>query len=148
MKKNIKKIYLQAIVAVFVYVGLGHVILISSALSQNMIRSYGVPLAYGILGGISFLYIFSHEDFFKFAKVIEKREQKHEKELLRLLKHHGKIWTTMTVGSIGGPIFGALTTRLLLATSKYKYLVVTFSTALWSIMITSLYRGVVLPFLS
>ena len=52
-------------------------------------------------------------------KEVEKEEKGKERIFLSRYLHHGKIAATLIIAAIGGPIFAALTIRLIL--SKYKY---------------------------
>ena len=76
--------------------------------------------------------------FFHFIKEVERQEDKKERGYLNKFKHHGKILATLIIATIGGPIFSALTIRLLLPKYKYPYLLLfignIFST-LFSVMI-------------
>lgn len=77
---------------------------------------------FGTVFSFIFLYIFSHEKFFPFAREIEKKEEEKEKSYLKKYIKHGKMIATFIIGVIGGPIFLSLTTRLLLNGFKFRYL--------------------------
>jgi len=92
--------------------------------SGNIINSFIQLYLFGIFFACLFLYIFSHDKFFSFAKEIEKKESKKEKKYLNKYLHHGKILGTLIIGAIGGPVFSSLTARILLNNYWYKYLIV------------------------
>ena len=127
-KSKKKKIYWQVLFVLAIYFGLSNIVFIRFSLLENPIISYGVPMIVGAVSGVIFLYIFNHEDFFSFARELEKRELKTEKKWLKHFVHLGKLSTTVAVGTVGGPIFVALTIRLLLNTSRYRYV--------WAILIS------------
>lgn len=120
-KSRKKKIYWQALAVLAVYFAFSNTVFVHFAFLDNRVISYGVPMVVGAVAGVIFLYIFSHEDFFSFAKDLEKREMKAEKKWLKHFVHFGKLSTTFAVGTVGGPILAALTIRLLLSASRYRY---------------------------
>ena len=124
-KINFKhRIYLHAAIALAIYYTFSRIIFIGSLVSPSLLVNFAGPAIYGATASVIFLYIFSHEQFFAFAKVIEKKEKKAEDKWLKKFEHHGSAVTTALVGTIGGPIFGALTARFLLAdhSNAYKYI--------------------------
>lgn len=92
--------------------------------SKNTAFAFLQIYLFGIFFACLFLYIFSHESFFTFAKEIEKEEEKKEKKYLKKFIHHGKVFATLLIGVIGGPVFSSLTARLLINSQWYKYLIV------------------------
>lgn len=92
--------------------------------SGNIVNSFIQLYLFGIFFACLFLYLFSHDKFFSFAKEIEKKESKKEKKYLDKYLHHGKILGTLIIGAIGGPVFSSLTARILLNNYWYKYLIV------------------------
>jgi hypothetical protein len=134
-------IYLKAASALAAYFIVGNIILIKAILSDNILLSYGAPFVYGVMASILFLFIFSHEDFFKFAKEIEKKEERAEKRWLKIFSQTGKVVSTIGIGTIGGPILSALTARLLLNRKPYKYLLVALISIPSTILYVSVYLG-------
>ena len=113
------------------------------ALSKsNLIESFLQLYLFGITFGIFLLYMISHEKFFPVAREIEKEEEKKEKKLLKKYLHHGKILATFIIGSVGGPVFSALTARLLLKNFAFKYLVLILANIPSTLFTLSLGRGI------
>lgn len=135
MRDFLKPIYLKALIIYLVYGFFGKLLFFKGVVSSATTVAYITLFVYYIAFSIIFLYIFSHEDFFKFAKVIEKKETKKEKKLLRKYIHLGKIAAIFIIGVLVGPVFAALTTRILLHRSPYRYLIIVIvsvlSTAIW-----------------
>ena len=119
-QKN-RPLYIEATIFLIVYALASHFILLESAAFHNFFLAFLIPSLTGIIGSVVLLYLFSHEDFFKFARFIEVKEREYEKKWLKRLVHSGKIFASFAMGIIGGPIFGALTVRLLLKNYKYRY---------------------------
>ncbi|QQG41763.1 MAG: hypothetical protein HYV90_00395 [Candidatus Woesebacteria bacterium] len=117
--------------------------LTGSLRSGGILISYLLNIILSIFFGWMFLYFFSHEDFFKFAKEIENKNVKKEKQWERKLLHHGKLVTSFLIGVATGPLIGALAVRFLLPRFKYKYLVISFSSALGSALWLGVARGVI-----
>lgn len=128
-----RKIHLGALLTLAVYLILSKLIFVRAMVDKNVINSFLWPFIFGSFATIIFLYLFSHEDFFHFISDLEKKEEPKEKTLLKRYYHHGKVMTTILVGTFGGPIFAALTARLLIPRFRYKYLVVIISVALSTI---------------
>lgn len=120
------------------YFVLSKVNLAHALLNKNAVESFLQIYTFGIFFGCLFLYIFSHENFFPFAKDIEKKEMKKEKKYLKKYINHGKILTTFIIGVIGGPVFSSLTARLLLNKNSYKYLIVIVSNLLSTVITVGL----------
>lgn len=110
---------------------------------------YLLNIVFSVIFGLLFLYLFSHEDFFSFAKEIEKKNSKKEKNLLHRFQHLGKFLASVLIGVMSGPLVGALAVRFLLHKSKYKYFVIIISSALSATIWLGIARGVIplrLPF--
>jgi len=103
--------------------------------------SYVLLSVFSSFFAVIFLFIFSHEDFFRFARVIEKRESKREEKLLKTYVHFGKSITTLIVGIIAGPLFAALTARILIPKSPYKYVIIIIASTASSILWLGFLRG-------
>ena len=116
------------LIAVFIlgaYFVLSKANLVNALTRETLILGFMQLYLFGIFFACLFLYIFSHERFFPFAKEIEREEQKKEKKYLKKYLHHGKILGTFLIGSVGGPVFSSLTARLLLNNSNLlKYFIV------------------------
>lgn len=115
----LKPVHLQAIIFLLIYNILSKTVFIKAIVSQSIFINFLVPYFFGVLSGFSFLYLLKHEDFFHFMKDVENQERGKEKIFLDKYLHHGKVLATLIIASIGGPIFAALTIRLILP--KYKY---------------------------
>jgi len=121
---KLHKIHLTAVIILGVYFTLSKINLVHALSSPNFIASFLQIYLFGIFFACLFLFIFSHEKFFTFAKDIEKQEQAKEKTFLKKYIHHGKILASFVIGVIGGPVFSSLTARLLLNNYSFKYLLV------------------------
>ena len=144
---KLKKIHIKASFILFFYLIVSKTIFIRFALVDNIFVSYGIPMVYGSISGIIFLYLFSHEDFFGFAKEIEQKEIDKERRWLRMFSRFGKIGSVFFVGTVGGPIFSALTTRLLLETARYRYILVVLVNIPSTLFIVGGARGIANVFL-
>lgn len=111
--------------------------------NRNYLLSFIQIYLFGAFFACSFLYIFSHDKFLPMAKEIENKEKNKEKRLLHKYIHNGKLLTTVIVGTIGGPVFSALTARFLLDKNHYKYLVVILSNFLSTIITVGLAKPLV-----
>lgn len=103
--------------------------------NKNYLFSFLQLFIYGLFFSYLFYFIFSHDNFFAFAKEIEKKEKLKEKNYIHKYLHHGKILATFLIGVIGGPIFLSLTLRFLLNNYKHKYLFI-FITCVVSTLVT------------
>lgn len=104
---------------------LGWFVLLLATKSGTFIFSFGLPLSFGILSGMVFLYIFNHDKVIRIARLIEEKEEKIEERWLKHFAHSGKLASCFLMGMIGGPVLAALTIRLLLPKFKHKYSLVT-----------------------
>jgi hypothetical protein len=118
-----KPVHLQAVVFLLMYSVISKSIFIKSISSVDNMVAFLVPYVFGVVAGFLFLYLFSHEDFFHFARDVEKMESKREYGLLKKYKHYGKVVCTLIIATLGGPVFSALTIRLLLNNYKHKFLI-------------------------
>jgi len=116
-----RKIYIRAVVAWLSYSIVGKIIFINAVLWRSTIVAYVIVILFSILFSVVFLYIFSHEDIFKFAKVIEKMEMKKEKKWLDRFSRFHRIVSIVLIGTLFGPLFLALTVKLLIPESKLIY---------------------------
>ena len=123
-KFRFKAIHLQAVLVLILYNIISKANLAHALIRNSFVVSFLQVYGFGILATFAFLYLFSHEDFFTFAKEIEKKEEKGERKYLHKFKHLGKILATFLIGSIGGPIFLALTLRIFFHKHSLKYLLI------------------------
>ncbi len=145
MKKFFRPIHLQALVALVIYNILSKWFFFKFVLSQNLFISLIGPYIYGVIAGVLMLYLFSHEDFFPWAREIEKNEDEKEKKWLHKFIHHGKILATFIIGTIGGPIFTALTLRILFHKKPFlfKFLLLAIINLPATILSVSLAKGII-----
>lgn len=136
-----RPIHLQAVIFLVFYAIFSKTVFIKSVADENIMVSFFVPYIFGIVAGNGFLYLFSHQDFFHFMKEVERIENKNEKKLLNKYKHFGKILTTLIIATVGGPVFSALTIRLLLNNAWYKYLLIIVGNIPSTIFTVSLAKG-------
>ena len=108
---------------------------------ENVIESFLQLYLLGAIFGLFLLYIISHEKFFPVGKEIEEEEEKKEKKLLKKYLHHGKILAVFIIGTIGGPVFLALTIRLLLKNFAFKYLILILANIPSTFLTVGIYRG-------
>ena len=141
---KIKTVHIQALGLWVIYTiankvaffsGISHKILPAESYLINMI----VSSAFGLL----FLYLFSHEDFFKFARELENKNRKKTVKLEHYFIHTGKILTALIIGIISGALLSALIVRILLPRFKYRYVLVAVSSALSPIVSVTLLRLIV-----
>lgn len=137
----------MAVFILGVYFVLSKVNLAHALLRDGFVATFMQLFVFGTIFTYVFLYLFSHEKFFPFAKDIEKQEEKKEKKYLKKYIHHGKILATFLIGTIGGPIFLSLTTRILLNNFKYKYIFVLITSFISTIITTILATGIVQLFI-
>lgn len=132
--------------AVFIlggYFVLSKINLVSALTRESIFTSFLQLYLFGIFFACLFLFIFSHEKFFTFAKDIEKEESKKEKKYLKKYMHHGKVFTTFVIGAVGGPFFSSLTARLLLNNYSFKYLLVILANIPSTILTVAASRGLI-----
>lgn len=146
MKIKKHKFHWIHLIAVFVlggYFVLSKVNLVHALSANNFISSFLQLYLFGIFFACLFLFVFSHEKFFPFAKEIESEEKKKEQKYLKKYLHHGKILATFVIGAIGGPIFSSLTTRLLLNKYAFKYILVILANIPSTVLTVVVSRGIV-----
>lgn len=145
-KSFFRPIHLQAILFLIVYNILSKTLFVKFVLSNNYFINFLGPYIFGVLAGSVFLYLLKHEDFFHFMKEVEEVEKHKEKKLIKKFLHHGKILAILIITTIGGPIFGALTIRLLLPRYKYSIALLSVGNIFSTILGVSLAKGIVLGF--
>jgi hypothetical protein len=145
-KKTKFKFHWTHFVAVLILGGyfiLSKINTIHALTKNNIVESFLQLYLFGIIFACLFLYIFSHDRFFPFAREIEKKEKKKEKKYLKKFLHHGKIFGTFVIGAIGGPVFSSLTARLLLNNFGYKYLLVILANIPSTVLTVLAARGLI-----
>lgn len=146
----LKSIHLKALVVWGIYsVVTKGALLVGIAKSGPAFVVYLLNIFFSVFFGIIFLYFFSHEDFFKFAREIEKENSKKERIWVRRFMHYGKLFSSLIIGILAGPLIGALAVRFLLPKYQFKYLVVSLSSALSATIWLGIARGLIpvrLPF--
>jgi hypothetical protein len=138
-----KRLYLQALIALIAYYVVGNAILVKSLGADSLVMLFLPPALYGAITAVIFLYLFSHEDMFKFARALEKREEKTSKKWLKFFSHTGKIIATFAVATVAGPIVAALVIRFLLTTARYRYLLAIFTTVPSTLFTVGVAKGVI-----
>lgn len=136
-----RPVHLQAVFFLILYSIISKSIFIKSISSENNIIAFLVPYLFGVVAGMVFLYLFSHEDFFHFIKEVEQMQSKKENNFLKKYRHYGKVICTLVVAAVGGPVFAALTIRLLLNRYKYKYFLIAVGNITSTIIHVSTARG-------
>ena len=95
------------------------------------------------MSSLVFLYLFPHDDFFKFAKAIEKHEKKAENKLEKRFLRYGKITTIFAIALFGGPILAALAIRFLLPKYKHKYKLIVVAMIFSSVIVWFAAKGTI-----
>lgn len=143
IKHLLKPIHLQAIVFLVLYNLISKTVFFKSLSSNNLLINFFGPYVFGVVAGIVFLYLLSHEDFFHFMKDVEKIEKKKEKSLLKKYIHHGKILATLIITTLGGPIFGAITIRLILPKYKHNLILLAIGSIFSTLLTVGIAKGLI-----
>lgn len=152
LKRKIKKsnffrpVHLQALIFLIVYNLISKTIFFESLGSNRILINFSGPFLFACIGGSIFLYLLRHQDFFHFIKEVERVENKREKGYLRKFRHHGKIFATLIIATLGGPIFAGLTIRLLLPKYKYPYLLLFVGNLFSTLFSMGIVKGIILGF--
>lgn len=143
MRKWFKvSIKVKALVFLAIYIIFAKILYFYFVANFSLVASYIVIGLFSCLFGVVYLYLFSHEDFFRFAKLIELKERKQEEWWLHFFTHTGKFVTATIIGVLLGPILAALSVRILYPRFAYKYWLVIFICALSDIFWVSFGKGV------
>lgn len=145
-KSKLHWTHLIAVAVLAFYFIVSKINLAHAFLNSNMLKTFTQLFIFGTVFSFVFLYIFSHEKFFPFAKEIEKKEEAKEKNYLKRYLKHGKIFATFLIGVIGGPVFLSITTRLLLNNFRFRYLFVAITSFVSTIVTLSAGKGLFLIF--
>lgn len=121
-KFKFQSIHLQALIVWLIYSAIGKFMFVRGVvISESKWAIEGVFI-YAVIFSLIFLYLFEHQDFFKFASEIESKEQKKEKRLTDWFLHWGKLVTVLGVGTIAGPVAISLGVRLFYRRRWYRFL--------------------------
>jgi hypothetical protein len=134
-KTLIRPVHYQIALFTVLYFLLSNAIVVRLVAEQNHALSFLGLLLFGLLPTYVFLYFFSHQDFFKFFKDLEKAERKKEKSYMALFGQFGKVLACILVSIFGGPIFLALTVRLLFDEKKEMVQVAFVAAAIGTIIV-------------
>jgi len=139
--KIIKSVHFKTTIIVIAYIIISYLILIASAAHSNIFVSFLIPIIFGILSTATFLYLFSHKDFFPFINNLEKRNhQKSQKYLKKFLKF-GKFIACVLISLVGGPILLALSVRFLFPKSKNKYQIAIICNIITTLLVVASTKG-------
>ncbi|OGM30374.1 hypothetical protein A2801_03335 [Candidatus Woesebacteria bacterium RIFCSPHIGHO2_01_FULL_41_10] len=133
-----------ALIAVIVLVGffiLSNIILVFTATTSSLFLAFGIPVFVGATTSMGFFYVFTHEETFPFATVIEKRQKEAEKRWLKVLPHAGKLASVIMLGVVGGPLLAAFSAQFLIPHYERRYEVLALVGALSGILIAAVARG-------
>jgi|SRR3989344_3571944 len=139
--KHLHWVHLQAVGLWIGYSVLTKILLGSQVASADLVRAYATTAVFGIAFSVTFLYLFSHERFFKFMREVELKAKKKEEGWIRRLKHAGKVLTTLVIGAFGSPLYIALVMRLFWPRSKYRYVAAPVLTVMGGWLILTVTRG-------
>lgn len=142
-KARLHWVHIFAVLILGGYFVLSKINLINGLTKDLLIVSFLQLYLFGTFFACLFLFIFSHEKFFPFAKEIEKKQEKREKAFLKKYIHHGKVLGTFIIGIVGGPVFSSLTARLLLNNYPFKYLLIILANIPSTILTVGIGSGVV-----
>ena len=145
-KSFFRPVHLQAIIFLIIYNIVSKTIFLKSILQSSYFITFSGPFIFACIAGALFLYLLRHEDFFHFIKEVEREEDKKEKGYLKRFMHHGKILATLIIATIGGPIFSAITIRLLLPKYKYPYLLLFIGNIFSTLFSVGIAKGIILGF--
>lgn len=138
---KIRSIYIKAMFLYTAYFVLTKYVLIASSLNKD--SQYFFQISINIFFALIFLYLFENDNFFKFIKVIEKKEIKKEKKLEKQYLHFGKTLAAIIIALLTGPLVGALTFRFLVVKSFMRYVILVLSIIISSSGILFFAKGVI-----
>lgn len=134
-------VHLETLVFLVVYFLVSNYVFMLSIANESIYVSFLIPLSFGVLSSFAFLYLFGHQDFFHFIKKFENEEKRNEKKYLEKFKHFGRMIACILIGTVGGPIFLALTIRFLYSKSEQRYLVAFISVMIPTFFIVAAAKG-------
>lgn len=122
MFRRLYRVHFLALLTWVGYTVLSRTLQFGETTTVNVEKAYLLSAIFNIVFVILFLYLFSHDKFFEFAREIEMRAKKKEKGYTNMARHWGKLIMTGIVGLTGSPLYIALTIRLFWPKLKSKYL--------------------------
>lgn len=146
MQRLSKIIYVQAFFVWLVYTFATKALFIKAIFLRNAVLAYMILSLVSAVFAILFLFLFNHKDFFKFAKLIERKEMKKEKKWLKRFSRFGRSFTVLLIGIAAGPLLAALTAKLLLADKVRGYFLVSVASILSTLVWLGVARGVISVF--
>ena len=111
--------------------------------STPIFLGFLLNIIFSVFFGVIFLYIFSHEDLFDIARQLEKDNIKKEKVWLHRFKNLGKSTVVFLIGILAGPLFAAITLRIILPKYKYRYTLMVFVATASAILWLGIARGII-----
>jgi hypothetical protein len=138
----IRPVHFEAAALIVGYYILSNSIFFVSVAHSNFFVYLFVPLIFSLLSSFAFLYLLNHKDFFHFMGSLEKEQNQKEKNLLHKFSRYGALAACMLVNWFGGPIFLALTIRLLIPKTENRYWVAFISTVVPTIFAVAFAKGV------
>lgn len=138
--------YVKVILTIAGYTLLSWLVTAYATVAEDTTLAFAIPMAYGAISSIFFLYVFEHSGGFKLADAIERYEMKQERKYLKMFSSSGKHIASFLIGFIGGPLFGALSVSILLRRFRYKYIFVSLVNIPSSMFYVALFRGIITIF--
>jgi len=121
---KIKLIYIKAVIVYLTYALSTKYVFLKSITGNGEMKSIFSHIFLSAFFALLFLYIFDNDEFFDFAKDIEKKEIKKEKKFEKKYLHYGKLFTSVTILILSGPMIGALAFHFLLRRYSQRYLLI------------------------
>ncbi|CAN5319167.1 hypothetical protein BH10PAT1_BH10PAT1_4120 [soil metagenome] len=118
------------------------IIFIAMIVYPDTFIAFLIPCIISGFSSFLFLYFFDHK--FKFAKKIKKNKMKTEMKLINHFIFLGSFTAATIIGFIGGPLFVALSTSLLLKNFRFKYIYVIFVGVCSTFLSLAIARGLFL----
>lgn len=115
-KPNFKNIFI-----IIAYIVLSYLVMLYCLSHPNIIISFLISLSFGLISTAIFLHLFIHQSSSDFVKKLEQVEKKSETKYLKKFLRFGKFIACVIISLVGGPIFLALTVKLLFAKTSHKY---------------------------
>jgi len=139
-----KKIHFKIIFLLVIYFVVTQSSFFAGVLTTTpILLAFLVNIFFSILFGVTFLYIFDNEDLFGFAKQFEKDNRKKEQMWLHRFKNFGKSTIVFLIGILLGPLFAAITLKILLPKYSYKYQLIIFTSIVSAVLWLGLTRGII-----
>lgn len=135
-------VYVKALIILIVYVLFSRLLFITLVFNKNLALALTLPPVFAGSASIAFLYFFTNEDLFKFARIIIQKKKKTEDKLIHKFIGFGRFLAVIIIGTIAGPLFCSLTAYLLISHYKYKYYLVTIISAVSIFVSMLLARGI------